>query len=147
MVEHEADTAASSECAAALCEITADIGHCSGIVVSCSLYEVSDSEWTISLESHLLEISKGLVGSLLDSSLDIVLRHVLVSCLSDKRTETRVTYNIRTALLNCDGNFLSDFGERLGHVAPTFHLSLFSELKRSSHNYLFSILLIYLSIS
>ena len=134
MVEHEAYAAACSERTAAFGEIAADIGNCSGIVVCSSLHKECDTERTVSFESNLLEITEALVGSLLDGSFDIVLRHVLVSCLCDEGAETRVADNIRTALLDCDCNFLSDFGERFGHVAPTFHLSLFSELKSSSHN-------------
>ena len=154
MVEHEAYTAAGAERAAALGEVAADIGHGPGIVVSGCFHEECNAERAVSLECNLLEIAESLVGGLLDGPLDIVLRHILVPGLCDEGTETRVADNIRSALLYGDGDFLSNLGEGLGHVAPTLHLPFFSELKCSSHIpkcYLdagaFSILLIYLSIS
>ena len=48
VVEHEAYATAGSERTSALCEIAADIGNCSGIVVCSSLYKECDTERTVS---------------------------------------------------------------------------------------------------
>ena len=61
--------------------------------------------------------------------------------------KTRVTCYIRTTLLYSDGDFLTDLGEDAGHMTPSLEFSFLSKLKRASHNYLASILPIYLSMS
>ena len=58
VVEHEAYATAGSERTSALCEIAADIGNCSGIVVCSSLYKECDTERTVSFEGNLLEITE-----------------------------------------------------------------------------------------
>ena len=77
VVEHEAYAAAGSERTAALGEVAADVGHGPGVVVGCGLDEICDSVRAVSFEYHLLEVSDTLVGSLLDSPFDVLLRHLL----------------------------------------------------------------------
>ena len=87
-------------------------------------------------------------GGTFDGALDIVLGHILTAGFLQKGAQTRVAGNIGAALLHSEGDFLTDFGKGLGHMAPAFEFTLFSEFKSSSHNYsAFSMREIYLSIS
>ena len=77
MVEHEGNAAACSKGTAALGEVAADVCNGTGVVVSCCLYKVGDTVRAVAFVYNLLEVSKGLVGSLLDGALDVLFRHLL----------------------------------------------------------------------
>ena len=148
MVEHEAYGAAGPQRTAALGEVASDICHGPGVVVGGCLDKESDAVRSVTLEHNLLEVTLVLLQSLLDCPLDILLRHILTSCLCHEGPETGVSGHIGTALLDGDGDFLADLGECLGHVAPSLEFSFLAEFKCSSHDYFWlSILVMYLSMS
>ena len=59
----------------------------------------------IALKYNLLEITLLGLGSLLDCTLDVLLRHLLHTCLCDEGAETRITCYFRAALSYSDGDF------------------------------------------
>ena len=148
VVEHEAYGAAGPQRTAALGEVASEICHGPGVVVGGRLDKESDAVRSVTLEHNLLEVTLVLLQSLLDCPLDILLRHILTSCLCHEGPETGVSGHIGTALLDGDGDFLADLGECLGHVAPSLEFSFLAEFKCSSHDYFWlSILVMYLSMS
>ena len=74
-----------------------------------------------------------LTHSVLDGTLNIVLRHVLALGVGDASTQCRIHVGVWTTSLNGNGNLLADLCECLGHVAPSFQLCSFTIFKCSSH--------------
>ena len=137
VVEHELNASACAEGAVVLVEVAADVGNRTGMVVSRGLYKICYTAWTITFIHYFLEITLVLFNSSLDSPVNVLLRHVLTLSRLDDCSQGRVIVRIRTAVLGCYGNFLSQTCEDAGHVAPSFELSFFSEFKCSSHRELF----------
>ncbi len=147
-VEHIVHAAGRAETAAELVEIGTDIGHRAVVVVRGALDQNGDAVRGASLENDFLVIGLILFGGTLDGALDVVLGHILATGRLQQSAKTRVARHIRTAGLDSNRDFLTDFGKGLGHMAPSLEFSFLAELKRSSHrSYYLSILEIYLSMS
>ena len=142
MVEEERQRALRAEVAVELVEHRAHVAHgARGIVGQC-VHEDGYSVWAVSLVSHLLVVALVLSHSVLDSPFDVVLGHILALGVGDDCTQCRVHVGIRSSGLYCNGYLLSDFGECLGHVAPSFQLGSFAIFKCSSHSCYFVIWLL-----
>ena len=72
-------------------------------------------------------------GSPFNCRLDTVLRHVNAFGILNRRAKPRIPFGIGSAEFYCNGNFLPEFGERLGHFVPAFHLAHFAKFECSSH--------------
>ena len=110
-------------------------------VVGSSLNDNCDTCGAVALVNYLFVVLTGRAESLLDSSLDIIVRNVVGFCLKDKVTKLGVGSGISAALLNCDGNFLTylceDFSSlRVGLFLLVLDIRPFAV---SGHNFYLSI--------
>ena len=131
--EHKREAARGAEVAAKLVEIAAHVGYGASVVVGGSFHNDSDAKGAVSFVYDFLVVACILVGGLLDGAVDGVLRHVCSLGVSHEGTEARVGLRVRTAGLDGDGDFLTDFSECARHIAPSFQFSCFAIFKRSSH--------------
>ena len=96
----------------------------------------------------LLEVADALVGRFLDGAFNVFLRHRFGAGLGHQGAQAGVAGHVRSALLDGNGDFLSEFREDAGHVAPSLQFPFLTEFKRSSHTYSAILMrLMYLSMS
>ena len=97
----------------------------------------------VSLVCHFLVVALVFTHSVLYSTLDVVLRHVLTLADSDDRTQCRVVLWFWASCLYCYCDLFAQTCECLCHVAPTLHLGGLTVFKCSSHVYSLYVLLFF----
>ena len=90
---------------------------------------------SISLVSNFLVFTLVFTHSVLDSTLDIVLRHVLALRISDDSAQCWIVLWLGTTCLYSNSNLLTNLGKGLCHVSPSLKLRSFTIFKCSSHIY------------
>ena len=134
MVEKERQAAHRTEVAIELIEDAANVADSTCGVVGQSIHEDGNAVRAIAFIGHCLVVALVFTHCVLDSTLDVVLRHVLTLCRCDDGTQRRVVFGFRTASLHGNGNLLSDTCECLGHVAPALQFRCLTVFKCSSHS-------------
>ena len=87
MVKEKLQATRRPETTAKLIEVATYVGDRASRIVCCRLYKDGDAMRTVALIVHLLIIGVAvLVGSLFDSTLHVLLRHVLLLCRLDEDT-------------------------------------------------------------
>ena len=136
MLEQELQTAGCTQRTTVLVEITTYICYSTSRIVCRSFHKNSNTERTISLVVHFFIIGKILRDSPLDSTFDIIFRHVLFFSSLHHYTQTRIVFRFRSTLFCSYRNFFTQLSKYTGHIAPTLKLSRFTKLKRSSHMFI-----------
>ena len=134
VVEEEREATCGTHVTIELIEDRTNVAYSTSGVVGKSVNEDSYSVRTISLVSNLLVFALILTHSVLDSTLDVVLRHVLALSISDDSTKSRIVLWFWTASLYSNGNLLANLCKCTSHVAPSLKLCSFTVFKCSSHS-------------
>ena len=107
MVEKEAKRALCTKITIELVENRTNITNRTSSVVCQCINKHSNSMRTITLVSHLLVVAGILTHRILNSTLDIVLRHVLTLTCSDDSTKAWVILWFWTASFHSDSDFFT----------------------------------------
>ena len=84
---------------------------CRNSVVGQTLYDNCHAVRTIALVyDGFVVVLVTLAGSLLDDTVDVVVRHVVGLCLCDQITQLGVAVGVGTAFLDANGDLSADLG-------------------------------------
>ena len=120
VLKQERKAARSAEVASVFVEIAAHISHSAGVVVGSSFHHDSDAIGAVAFIDDFLVVGVIFVGCFLDCSFHSVLRHVFSLCILHQGSKARVGVGVGTTCLCSNGDFLAEFGEYTGHIAPSF---------------------------
>ena len=85
VIKEKLQATSRTEVATKLIEVATHVGDRAGRIVCCRLYKDGDAMRTVALIVHLLIVGVAvLVGSFFDSTLHVLLRHVLLLCRLDQ---------------------------------------------------------------
>ena len=83
-------------------------------VVGLCLNDDCNARGAVALVHDLFEVDIGVIGKLLNSTLNVIVGHVVCLSLCDKIAKLRVVVGVGTACLNSNSHFLTDLGKDLG---------------------------------
>ncbi len=114
LVKHIGYAAGSTYISATLCKCVTHVGSGTVLVVCKAVYNDGCSGGTITLIGVCYVVyAVRITCSLLDTTIDSIVGHVICLCLCDNITELGVVGRIRSSLLNCYGDLSTDDGEDL----------------------------------
>jgi len=132
-VEHEVEGAVGHEFTASFVDDGADVVKGARIIVGGTFDPEKSTMGSFSLVVDLLEIASVFLGGALDSTLDVILGHVLGLGASDGGAEFRIGVRITAAFFGCHGDGTPQLRKQLGHFVPTFFFSRAARFKCSTH--------------
>ena len=133
VIKEERQRTLSSEITVEFVEDRTHITYCTRGVICQSLHEDGNSMRAISFVGDLLVITLVLTHRILDSTLDIVLRHILAFGIGNDSTQCRIVLWFWTACFHSNSNLFTNLCKCLSHVAPSLQLCCFTIFKCSSH--------------
>ena len=124
LLEHVAYAAACTKVAAMLREHVTNVSSSTVTVISQAAYHHSNACRTIAFVSDFLEaLAFQSTCTLLDSTLNVVLRNVVSLSFGQSQLQLHVAGRVSAAHANCDSNLTADFGSNL--AAQCVSLTLF----------------------
>ena len=109
LIEHKGYTARCANVAVALCERASDVGSGTVLVIGQGIDDDCDSAGAIAFVSNIFVINVAdVAGSLLNSSFNGVVRHVVGFCLCNDLCQLEVVRRVRTTLFYGNCNFSSE---------------------------------------
>ena len=133
MIKQESQRTCGTQISIKLVEYRTNITYSTSSVVGQRIHQNGNSVWTIAFISYFLIIALVFTKCIFDSTVNVVLRHVLTLSISNDGTQCRVVFWLWSTCFHSNGDLFTNLRKCTSHVSPTFQFCCFTIFKCSSH--------------